>query len=184
MLAPHIGSLIGVDTSTGMVNAFQAKISQLQEMGDPLGSKLATVCMLLESPDDPAFQAAASRLQGAEDTPARFDLIVSHLTLHHVPSLDDILKVMMECLKPGGRVALTDFEDFGEEAILFHRASKRDGVERHGIKRAEMERKMADAGLVDVEVVTAFSMNKDVEKSAGNIESMKFPFLICLGKKA
>lgn len=98
---------------------------------------------MLEDADDVKVQGAAAALTSrrgeSESIPYRFDLIISHLTLHHIPSLPAILATMFQCLKPGGWIALTDFEDFGPDAVIFHPKSKREGVERHGIKRNGME---------------------------------------------
>lgn len=114
-----------------------------------------------------------------ELTPQRFDLVVSHLTLHHVPKMDALLATLFAVLKEGGKIALTDFENTGPEAELFHPKSKWEGVERHGIAKDEMERLIAEAGFVDVVVKEGWRMEKDIEGG----ESAEFPFLICLGTK-
>jgi SAM-dependent methyltransferase len=114
-----------------------------------------------------------------ELSPQRFDLVISHLTLHHIPRLGAILATMFGVLKEGGRIALTDFENTGPEAERFHPKSKLEGVERHGIARDEMERLIGEAGFVDVDVKEGWRMEKDVEGG----ESLEFPFLICLGRK-
>lgn len=153
-----------------MIAALEAKIA-----AHTSPSNIRPVCVQLEDPDDPLLQDSSS--QGG--TPKRFDLVISHLVLHHIPSLPSILATMFGVLKPGGRIALTDFENFGEEARNFHPEHKMEGVERHGIAKTEMEVLIAEAGFVDVVVAEAWTMKKDVEKGG----SMDFPFLICLAKK-
>lgn len=184
MLLPYVDTLVGVDASTGMTDALNAKIAQRKSFGDSNATKLAAVCTLLEDPADPKLQAVIAELRKSEveGQLLRFDLVVSHLMLHHIPSLKDILATMLRCLDEGGMVALTDFEDFGEDAILFHPESKRDGVERHGIKKEEMEKLMIDAGFVDVRIERPFELKKQVELEHGKAE-MAFPFLLCLGRK-
>ena len=92
---------------------------------------------------------------------------------------------MFQCLKPGGWIALTDFEDFGPDAVIFHPKSKREGVERHGIKRNEMEIMINGTGFYQVKVETAFTFTKEVEdEDGGPKKEMSFPFLICMGRKA
>jgi hypothetical protein len=93
-------------------------------------------------------------------------------------------------LKKGGRIALTDFEDFGPEAKRFHPEAKMEGVMRHGIHRVRVKDMLEAVGFVDVRVATAFEMEKWVEASpgAGVIKGeggtkMKFPFVICMGRK-
>jgi SAM-dependent methyltransferase len=171
LIAPYVHSLTAVDPSTGMIKALEAKLAV-----NPSISNIKPVCGLLQDPND-------SRIQNplvSSESPKRFDLIISHLVLHHIPSLSDVLKTMFGCLKPGGQVALTDFENFGPEAEKFHPKHKMEGVERHGIARQEMERLLKEAGFEDVGVEEAFRMEKPIERGG----LMEFPFLICMGKKA
>ena len=182
MVAPYVRSLVGADTAEGMIDAFKTKLSQ-----PDAPKNIMPVCKLVESVEDADLQATAATLQkrlggtGSAESPCRFDLIISHLTLHHIPSLPTILELMHDCLRPGGRLALTDFEDTGEEAILFHPAGKkRDGVERHGIKREDFARMMGDAGFVEVKVDAAFMFDKYVEEKKS---SMQFPFMIATATK-
>lgn len=144
--------------------------------------------------DNAEIQEAASKLASSRGVvpeeikslqPFRFDLIVSNLTMHHVPSLLETLRIMFNSLRPGGYVALTDFEDFGEEAMLFHPKTKWEGVERHGLKAAEMREAMKEAGFLDVDVSVSFTMSKAVEREQeGKPLVLDFPFLMCFGRKA
>lgn len=185
-LSPRVRSLVGVDTAQGMIDAFNVKIGALLQ---PEEANLAAVCVMLEDADDVKVQGAAAALASRrgepENIPYRFDLIVSHLTLHHIPSLPAILATMFQSLKHGGWIALTDFEDFGPDAVKFHPKSKREGVERHGIKRNEMEMTINGTGFDRVKVETAFTFTKAVEGEDGGLKKeMEFPFLICMGQKA
>jgi 2-polyprenyl-3-methyl-5-hydroxy-6-metoxy-1,4-benzoquinol methylase len=170
LVSPYVHSLTAVDTSEGMIKALQAKLAVRTE-----ASNINPVCAMLEDPDDPRIQDA-----GSTGSLKRFDLIISHLVLHHIPSLADILKTMWGTLKEGGQVALTDFENYGPEASQFHPQHKMEGVERHGIAKTEMENLLKEARFVDVEVKQAFKMPKNVESGG----SMDFPFLICKGTKS
>jgi SAM-dependent methyltransferase len=152
-----------------MIKALRSKLAS---HSDP--SNIHPVCVMLENPDDPKIQDASSAT-----SPKRFDLVISHLVLHHIPSLPDILKTMWGTLKEGGRVALTDFENFGPDAIKFHPQHKLEGVERHGITKEEMENLLKEARFVDVDVREAWRMPKDVEDGG----SIDFPFLICMATK-
>lgn len=164
---------------------------KLQKEGAP--SNILPVCVLLEDPEDASLPPAnANDADGARQ---KFDLITSHLVLHHIPDLKSVLNTMLGCLTPSGRVMLTDFEDFGPEAKRFHAASKLDGVERHGINAAEMETLMRDVGFVNVGCQPEWTMTKSVEKFDGEFgregkpgaegqgEKMEFPFLICYGER-
>jgi SAM-dependent methyltransferase len=169
LVAPYVVSLTAVDTSQGMISVLQSKLAVQSET-----SNIRPVCAMLEDPDD-----ARLRDSSTSSTPKRFDLVISHLVLHHIPSLSAILETMHGALKSGGWVALTDFENFGPEARKFHPERKMEGVERHGIARTEMEKLLNDAGFAEVEVQEAFRMGKDVESGG----SMDFPFLLCMGRK-
>ncbi len=166
-----------------MISAFNAKLS------DPTHANLCAVNHILSSADDPKLQGAASALateRGEKPAPPyRFDLVVSHLTLHHIPSMPDTFATLLNCLKHGGMVALTDYEDFGDEAIRFHGQSKRPGVERHGLKRGEVEQMLLGTGFNEIRVEEAFVLKKEVategEKPA---REMEFPFLMCYGVKS
>ena len=184
MMAPYVRSLTAVDQAQGMIAAFNAKLSQ-----NPSVRNLLPVCADLSDPDD--VRIRVDPLTGlASAGGRRFDLVISHLVLHHILSLEDVLRTMHGCLKEGGWVALTDFEDFGEEARRFHPEGKMQGVARHGIPREGMERMMKDAGFVDVRVEKGFEMEKWVEKVPGEGVvkgeggmKMVFPFVVCLGRR-
>lgn len=182
LMAPHVRSLCGVDAAQGMITAFRSKLQSRPEI-----KNLSPVYALLEDPDDSRIQI--DPLDMKQSSKRRFDLITSHLVLHHIPSLEGVLQTMYGCLKPGGMVALTDFEDFGPEARRFHPEGKMAGVERHGIARGAMRDLLEQAGFRDVRIETAFEMQKNVEKvplkgmGEDNVEPMMFPFLICLGTR-
>lgn len=158
-----VQSLTAVDTAAGMIKALQSKITTANI------TNITPIELLLENPDDPALGGK------------RFDLIISHLVLHHIPDLEPVLQTMFGCLKPKGRIALTDFERFGPKSRLFHPESKMEGVMRHGITKIEMECAIKEVGFDRVQVCHAFDLEKSVEAAEGEKKTMDFPFLICLG---
>ncbi|RDL39897.1 S-adenosyl-L-methionine-dependent methyltransferase [Venustampulla echinocandica] len=183
-IAAHVHSLTAVDSAEGMIEVLKDKLFQTPEV-----KNILPVHALLEDPDDPRIRPDPTRA-GIEEVeklaPRRFDLILSHLVLHHISDLPAVFRTMFGCLKAGSSIALTDFEDFGPEARRFHPEAKMDGVERHGIPRKEVEMMLKDAGFVDVKVETAFRMEKGIETVPGEGvkgETMEFPFLICMGRK-
>lgn len=186
MIAPYLGSLTAVDSAQGMIDAFTIKLN-----GRPDITNVRPVCALLEDPDDEVLRIHPHHIGKTDGLPPRrFDLIISHLVLHHIPSLPAIFKTMYGCLKSGGYISLTDYEDFGPEARRFHPEAKMQGVERHGIPRLQVKEMLIEARFVDVSVTTAFNMEKYVEASpgAGVIRGeggtkMRFPFLMCWGRK-
>ncbi|KAL2193360.1 S-adenosyl-L-methionine-dependent methyltransferase [Corynascus similis CBS 632.67] len=182
-LAPSVRSVSAVDAAEGMISALAAKLSS-PELSSTVRN-VHPVHALLQDPSDPRL--AIDPVTGSSDpAPRRFHLVVSHLVLHHIPDLPALFRTMHGCLAPGGRVMVTDFENFGPEARRFHPEAKMDGVERHGIKRDEIKRVLEEAGFVDVKVETSFEMEKAVETEPGSGVMgpvMVFPFLICEGTK-
>lgn len=186
----RIKRIVAVDAAEGMINVLKTKIAKDQEVGH----KLFPLAILLEDPEDPALPPAESG-QGTQ----KFDLITSHLVLHHIPDLKSVLETMYRCLAPGGSVMLTDFENVSDESRRFHPAAKMDGVARHGINASEMTDLMKDVGFLDVDVKAHWIMDKTVEKYPGEFEkehgaktarefsdlgeTMKFPFVLCYGVK-
>ncbi|KAK3989392.1 S-adenosyl-L-methionine-dependent methyltransferase [Cladorrhinum sp. PSN332] len=179
-LAPSVRSVTSIDAAQGMVDVLSSKLE-----APDAPKNIRAICVLLEDPDDPILNT--DPVTGTQEAqPKKFDLVVSHLVLHHIPDLSAFLKTIHGVLKPGGLVMLTDFEDFGPEARRFHPESKMDGVERHGIKRKEIDELLREVGFQDVKVETAFEMEKAVESEPGNGDGtylMSFPFLICQGKR-
>lgn len=186
-MSDFVRSLVAVDAAQGMIDVLKQK---LQKADAP--KNITPICVLLEDPEDRSIPPASSGDQdGARQ---KFDLILSHLVLHHIPDLKAVLTTMLGCLKPGGSVALTDFEDFGPEARRFHPKAKMAGVERHGINQESMKKLMEDVGFKNARVERAFAMTKAVEKIEGEFadqgkaapgqgEVMNFPFIICIGEK-
>jgi ubiquinone/menaquinone biosynthesis C-methylase UbiE len=94
----------------------------------------------------------------ADPLPAqRFDLIVTSMTLHHVPDTDHILHVFHDLLNPGGYLCIADLD---QEDGSFH------GLEvdvHHGFDRADLSRRATRAGFADVQFQTVFSITKERE---------------------
>ncbi|GAB7342952.1 hypothetical protein MBLNU457_g1057t1 [Dothideomycetes sp. NU457] len=160
-LASNVSSILALDTADGMISMLDAKVSD-----KGLRNVVAKV-RLLEDADDEVLGGR------------RFGLVVSHLVMHHVPDMSALVGVMFGTLESGGRVWISDFEDDGPQAELFHPKDKHDGVERHGLKRTEMESILKSAGFVDVQVFESFRMDKEVETGG----SRAFPFLAITGVK-
>ncbi|EMC94879.1 hypothetical protein BAUCODRAFT_565422 [Baudoinia panamericana UAMH 10762] len=191
LIAPHVDRVVAVDAADGMIEVLKIKLAK---SGAP--TNILPVAVLLEDPEDGSLPGADSGKP--ESQRQKFDLIISHLVLHHIPDLGSVLRTMLGCLKPGGCVMLTDFEDFGPEAKRFHPASKMAGVERHGIDAAAMSKLMHDIGFKHVSVQAEWTMRKRVESFDGEFggddglgmakqetgESMSFPFLLCYGERA
>ncbi|EGS21869.1 uncharacterized protein CTHT_0037410 [Thermochaetoides thermophila DSM 1495] len=178
-LAPSVRSVTAVDAAEGMIGALEAKLT-----AEDAAKNVLPICAMLEDPDDERI--AVDPVTKEKVTGRRFDVVVSHLVLHHILDLRKLFATVFGCVKKGGKVMVTDFENFGPEARKFHPESKMDGVERHGILRDEIKTVLEEAGFVDVKIETAFELEKQVETEPGSGvmgPTMVFPFLICEGTK-
>ena len=188
LLAPYVRSIIAIDTAQDMIDILHAKISKhpsIKECITPLR-------MLLNDPED------LEPVLGAKGGHRGFDLIIGHLLLHHVADHNGLLRALHGCLKPGGQIALTDFEDFGPDARYFHPEGKLSDVEHpYGINNQSFAGLMRSVGFENVSVARQWTMDKEVEsypgewgpnglnKPEGNgavIKRMDFPFVLCRGR--
>ncbi|KAL2813475.1 S-adenosyl-L-methionine-dependent methyltransferase [Aspergillus cavernicola] len=184
-VAPLVHEIVAVDPAHGMIEMLKAKAKistcDNETDGPRNHNNIVAVCGLLEDPEDPLLPPQDPT--NPTGRRRKFDLILSHLVMHHVPDLKPFLGTLLGCLSPGGRVALTDFEDFGPEAIKFHPPTKLEGVERHGIQAVGIEELMKEVGFQDVKVSIGWTLNKSVEYWRDNKpgDTLGFPFLVCEG---
>lgn len=182
-MAPYVRSIVAVDAAQGMIDVLRQRLAQMPQ---PQAANITPLCAVLEDPEDPILPAAKEAKEADHSPRRKFDLVTSHLVLHHIPDHVALLRTLYGCLKPGGQVALTDFEDFGPEARRFHPEACMAGVEHHGIRAALFARQMSDAGFEDVVVQPEWTMDKEVERLPGDSvapETLSFPFLLCRGTK-
>ena len=135
-LKDELGAILMADSSGGMLEVVAEKIAAQGV------SNMTTLKLDLLS--DPA--------------PARtFDLIVTAMTLHHVPDTDYILRVFHDLLNPGGYLCIADLD---QEDGSFH------GLEvdvHHGFDQADLKRRTAQAGFADIQFQTVFTITKERE---------------------
>lgn len=147
-LKDALGAILLADSSPGMLEVVNEKIAAQGV------SNMTTLQLDLMA--DPA----------PEQT---FDLVVTAMTLHHVPDTDRILHVFHDLLAPGGHLCIADLD---QEDGSFH------GIEvdvHHGFDRADLHRRAEQAGFADVRFETVFSIAK--EREAGTRD---YPvFLMC-----
>ena len=133
-LKDELGAILMADSSAGMLEVVAEKIAA-QGVTNMTPLKLDLL---------------------ADPLPAqRFDLIVTSMTLHHVPDTAHILTVFHDLLNPGGYLCIADLD---QEDGSFH------GIEvdvHHGFDRAELSRNAAQAGFSDMQFQTVFSIAKE-----------------------
>jgi 2-polyprenyl-3-methyl-5-hydroxy-6-metoxy-1,4-benzoquinol methylase len=127
-LAPRVGAITGADTAPAMLAELQAKAGAL-------GFKAGAV--LLDG-------TASGSLGGP------YDLIVSSMTLHHLPDVPAAFRQFAASLRPGGQVALADLD---VEDGSFHEDAA--GVHHQGFRREQIQGWLEEAGFHKVAVERA-----------------------------
>jgi len=147
-IAPQVHEVLGVDSSEGMMREFARKAEKHANMH--------TACKLITCPGQLDEHSAAVR--GVREG---FDLIYSNLTFHHIPEPLEVLKALRHYLKPGGTVAVLDFEgDGGEHGQSFHPEFKWPNVAFHGFLPGQLAAWMKEAGYESVEEQRLFAIEK------------------------
>lgn len=132
-LAPHLGHVTLADSSDGMLAVLRQKIAA-----------------------SGAGNMAAVKLDLTTDAvpPERYDLIVSLLTLHHVPDTDRLLRDFRTLLRPGGLLCLSDLD---REDGSFHGA---DFTGHRGFDRGRLAASAEAAGFAQVRFATPYTIRK------------------------
>jgi 2-polyprenyl-3-methyl-5-hydroxy-6-metoxy-1,4-benzoquinol methylase len=125
-LAPFLRSIVGVDSSRGMLDRLDAKI------------QAAGLSNIHSSMAEEIFEVPPV---------ARFHLITCAMTLHHIQDIVPLLKSFHALLHPGGHMALADLES---EDGTFH--DDQTGVFHHGFSRKELVELINLGGFVSVSV--------------------------------
>ena len=133
-IVPHVHRIIAVDSSKGMLDVLQEKLSH---------DRISTVEIREWSiGQDPALLP-------------HFDIIVSSMTMHHVRDTAGAARAFYSMLFPGGRIAIADLDlDNGE----FHETP---GIAEHeGIDRKYLQQVFEKAGFDSVRFLEAATIQK------------------------
>jgi ubiquinone/menaquinone biosynthesis C-methylase UbiE len=153
-LQPLVRTILGADSSQGMLDILEEKIRTR-------GIANARTCLVdYENRDC---------IEGRG-----FHLLVSSMTLHHVPDTAGLFKQWHELLLPGG---LLCFADLDAEDGSFHRDNT--GVFHKGFDRKHLKELLLSAGFHDVHAATATTMTMDAEKNG----KKEFPVFLISAKK-
>jgi ubiquinone/menaquinone biosynthesis C-methylase UbiE len=132
-LRPHLASVTLADSSPGMLEVLRRKIASSGLGGmTPVQLDLTT---------DPLPEA-------------RFDLVCTLLTLHHVEDTGGILAKLAKLVAPGGWLCVADLDS---EDGSFHDPGAKV---HHGFDRAAFGSAMARAGVRDVRIRTVHEIVK------------------------
>ena len=152
-LQPLVRTIIGADSSPGMLGVLEGKIRT---------QGLKNVETRLVDFDK------GDLIEG------RFNLLVSSMTLHHVPDTARLFKQWHDLLLPGG---LLCFADLDAEDGSFH--GDNTGVFHLGFDRDHLNKLLLAAGFRDIRGTTATTMLRDV---AGKGEKA-FPVFLIVARK-
>lgn len=136
-LAADVGMVTLADSSAGMREVMEAKIA--------VGSL--------------PFNARVWGLNLVTDPPPaeRFDLVVTVMTLHHVPDLAPVLRGFVDLLEDDGRLCVVDLE---QEGGAFHR-NHMDFDGHDGFAHGELADQLRSAGFDDVQFAPCHEVEKD-----------------------
>jgi 2-polyprenyl-3-methyl-5-hydroxy-6-metoxy-1,4-benzoquinol methylase len=152
-LQPLVHSVTGADSSQGMIDILSAKIRQQ-------GIRNVT--------------ARHVDLDKGGVLDGQYDLVVSSMTLHHVPEIQPLIDRFATILKPSGILAIADLDsDEGK----FHESN--EGVFHFGFDRCIMQKHFGRAGLSEIRNRTAAMMAKPMADGG----SRTFTVFLMTGKK-
>lgn len=134
LLAPHVGRVLALDNSTGMLATLQEKCRQSG----------------MENVFPQHFDIESDVL-----LPGSCDAFVSCMVLHHLREPAQFAAAAWHALRPGGKVAVIDLDSEGGE---FH--EDHTGVYHHGFNRADLSQLFIDVGFTAVRLVDVFTIRK------------------------
>lgn len=137
-LLPHVNSVTGADSSSGMLEVLDDKIHSggLQRM------RALRLDLQLDAPPD-----------------VRYHMIVANMVLHHVERPELLLTAFHRMLHPGGSVAIADLD---AEPGLFHNPDVAANVPHHGFDRNLLAEQLCQAGFANPKSQTAHVIAKPV----------------------
>jgi predicted TPR repeat methyltransferase len=144
----QVGPVTLADASAGMREVMERKLAA----GALAGARVVDLDLSRDAaPDD------------------HFDLIVTVLVLHHIPTLERVLDGFAQLLVDGGHLCVADLD---AEDGSFHG----DGFEGHdGFERDQLQAQLEHAGFVDV----TFMPCGDVQRPHG-----RFPMFLATARRA
>jgi predicted TPR repeat methyltransferase len=133
-LRDAVGPVTLADTSAGMRDVIRAKI----DSGALVDARVWELDLATEpAPDE------------------QFELIVTVMTLHHIPDLAGVLSRFADLLAPDGHLCIADLE---KEDGSFHGA---DFGGHHGFERGALAAELRGAGFTDIAISDCTRMVRD-----------------------
>jgi 2-polyprenyl-3-methyl-5-hydroxy-6-metoxy-1,4-benzoquinol methylase len=117
----HAKSIVGVDTSEGMLEVFDNKFSNFDNI-----------------------TRKNINLEDGKGLECKFDLIVSSMVFHHLNDPNKTLSILKEHLNENGKIAIVDLD---KEDGTFHPDNKKMGVKHFGFAKDEIASWAEENGL-------------------------------------
>jgi len=152
-LQPLVKTITGADSSKGMLGVLDNKIKT---------HGLKNV------------QTRYVDFEKGERINGKYHLMVSSMTLHHVPDTAALFKQWHELLLPAGKICVADLDS---EDGSFH--GDNTGVFHHGFGREELKKLLREIGFNDVRDTTAATMTRPVEGNG----TREFPVFLIIARK-
>ena len=152
-LSPHVAHIVAVDTSPRMLEVLRQKAGE---------EKIDNIETLVHDLTQQPLQAES------------FDLVVSSMTLHHIPDIEPLLQRLFDILKPGGYLAVADLVT---EDGSFH--DDNSGVAHHGIDPEIVRGILAKNGGQDIGVQEIHAIEKPRENGV-----RQYPVFLARCRKA
>ncbi len=152
-LQPLVRTITGADSSKGMLGVLEGKVA---------AQGLANV------------RTRAIDFEKGERIDGKFHLVVSSMTMHHVPDTAALFRQWYDLLYPGGMLAAADLDT---EDGSFH--GDNTGVFHFGLDRENLKALLLKTGFHDVRAVTAATMMRDVAGGG----KREFPVFLLVGRK-
>ena len=151
-LQPYLGHITLADSSSGMLTVLREKIAA--------GNVRNMTPLELDLMTDPL-------------PAARYQLIYTLLTLHHIPDTDRMLRAFYDLLDVPGYLCVADLD---KEDGTFHE----DEFHGHlGFDRGEFDAQARQAGFQNIHFTTVFHMIKDVQGA-----SKDYPIFLMVAEKS
>ena len=151
-LAPRVKSVTAVDSSRGMLEVLDGKI-------DRQGVR--------------NVKTRRVDLEAGDRLPGPCHLLVSAMTLHHVPDVAALFTAFRGVIRPGGHLALADLKT---EDGSFH--GDNTGVFHFGFAPEDLRRLAAGAGFADVRDRPA----SEIEKPGPDGRARKYPVFLLVAR--
>jgi ubiquinone/menaquinone biosynthesis C-methylase UbiE len=133
-LSPQVKNILAVDTSPQMLEVLRQKAG---------AEKITNI------------ETLSHDLSATPLPDNRFDLVMSSMTLHHIPDTETVLHRLFATLKPGGFLAVADLVT---EDGSFHEDNT--GVAHHGINPEAIRAILAKNGGRDISVQEIHAIEK------------------------